>query len=85
MLKTRADLMTHPAFAGLDVDTSGNPCVWRNHYEDQDHGSWSSVWSCQCDDDDIEPSYSEWLPEGEEGDEVYRLWESLPEAGGNQT
>jgi hypothetical protein len=82
--KTRADLVRlgHPDFAHLDVDTSGNPCVWRNHYRRQYSDThveyWASDWSCQCDDDDVEPCESEWLPTG--GDKAWRLWKSLPEA-----
>lgn len=76
MYKTRADLMTHPAFAGLETDSSGNPCVWDNFYEDEKLGSWVSAWSCQCDDDGVEPYDSVWIPP----EEFYELWERLPEA-----
>lgn len=75
--RTRNDLaLHHPAFKDLEVDSSGNPCVWENWYDDgQD--TWCSTWSCQCDDEGIEPYRSDFLP----GDEFYALWESLPEAG----
>lgn len=53
--RTRADLVTHPAFAHLSVDSDGNPCVWRNYYTCRSCTSeqidWSDDWSCQCDDD----------------------------------
>lgn len=85
---TRADLMTHPAFADLGQDTDGNPCVWENCYADESGAYWSSNWSCQCDDDGFEPYASNWLPhcaqyneDGTPDDDAYRLWESLPEAG----
>lgn len=86
---TRADLMQHPDFQHLRVDTSGNPCVWLNYYN-CDHGyidaePWSSEWSCQCEDEcpvcgaATEPAESDWLPTG--GAESEQLWEGLPEAG----
>lgn len=85
--KTRAELAGHPAFAHLRTDGDGNPCVWENHYTDGYH-HWSFAWSCQCDDDGIEPHTSDWLPtcaewneDGSPGDDAYRLWQSLPEKG----
>lgn len=92
--KTRADLMLHPAFAalGLNTDSDGNPCVWRNLYEHEcpergdAESAWEDVWSCQCDDecpecgDAISPYRSEWIGPC---DPVFRLlWEGLPEADG---
>lgn len=86
--KTRADLMTHPAFAGLETDTSGNPCVWHNEYADEEGNQWQNNWSCQCDDEGVEPHASNWNPicdkwheDGSPADEAYLLWESLPEVG----
>ncbi len=84
---TRADLKQHPAFSDLETDTSGNPCVWENHY-DSGAATWTDTWSCQCDDDDgYEPYDSLWLArctawheDGSPADEAYRLWEALPEA-----
>jgi hypothetical protein len=83
---TRADLMKHPAFADLETDTSGNPCVWENHY-DSGAATWKDAWSCQCDDDGYEPYDSIWLarctrwhPDGSPADAAYYLWEALPEA-----
>ena len=92
--RTRADLMKHPAFAGLNTDTEGNPCVWLNEYTCADHGSWNDDWSCECDDQcpiceaDHSPNNGTWLPmclithdDGSPADAAYMLWESLPEAG----
>jgi hypothetical protein len=83
---TRADLMKHPAFADLQVDSDGNPCVWQNRYDSGAH-IWESAWSCQCDDDGYEPFESDWLPtctgwheDGSPNDAAYWLWEALPEA-----
>lgn len=85
--KTRAGLMMHPAFANLRTDGDGNPCVWENHYTDGTH-NWSSPWSCQCEEEGIEPHTSDWLPtctswheDGSPNDAAYHLWETLPEAG----
>lgn len=77
---TRADLFERRAWRKLDLDTdsSGNPCVWRNYYVDEDGRSWSSDWSCRCDDDDFTPYDSEWL--GPEDQAEVALWEMLPEA-----
>lgn len=89
--RTRADLMKHPAFAGLNVDSAGNPCVWLNSYHCATCGefgeSWHDDWSAQCDDDcpvcgvAMSPESFDWLPEGGKHDEAYNLWRSLPEAG----
>ena len=73
--ETRADLMQHPAFVDLDTDSCGNPCIWENLYFDAGN-DWRSTWSCQCDDDGVEPYESNFLP----GQEFYDLWNSLPEA-----
>jgi len=88
-MKTRADLMTIPGFADLDVDTDGNPCVWDNHYTCQactsEQEDWSDNWSCQSNDDcgecgkEIEPHESTWI--GPESEVLKALWEALPEAG----
>ncbi|KAB2922702.1 MAG: hypothetical protein F9K30_12060 [Dechloromonas sp.] len=90
--KTRADLMRHPAFAALDLNTDGdgNPCVWENHYScracTSEQVDWTDTWSCQCDDecpecgDAISPYRSKWVGPS---DPVFRpLWEGLPEAEG---
>lgn len=90
---TRADLMAHPAFAHMNTDSDGNPCVWANHYRcdhmgdtDDEPESWQDFWSCQCDDDcpicgrDCEPEESVWI--GPEAPDLVALWESLPEAEG---
>lgn len=71
--RTRADLMQHPAFADLETDTEGNPCVWENVYTCEcrpiKSTIWVSNWSCQCDEDcglcgkSYAPSHSEWLPD----------------------
>ncbi len=63
--------MAHPAFADLNTDSDGNPCVWENHYHcDQSSGvpsMWSDIWSCQCDDEcpdcirSCEPEQSTWI------------------------
>lgn len=72
---TRADLMAHPAFASLNTDTDGNPCVWRLEYECEHVGTsaeepvtWTQDWSCLCDDTcavcgaSVEPVGADWLP-----------------------
>lgn len=82
---TRADLMAHPAFAGLATDTSGNPCPWENSYECPDCGAtWHDEWSCQCDDEcpncglsDIAPYRSDWIAGAD--DAVWRIWDDLPD------
>lgn len=89
MLGTRASLSLFPAFANLDMDTAGNPCVWRNSYSCRECTSeqidWSSDWSCQCNDAcpncgaEIEPTHSEWI--GPTTLILVSLWEQLPEAG----
>lgn len=76
-MKTRADLIDRPAWKDLKVDSSGNPCVWLNYYEGADGIWWTDAWSCQCDDDGIEPYLSEWV--GPDDDAEINLWESLPE------
>ena len=82
----RADLRSHPAFAHLSVDTSGNPCVWRNHYECEGCGAaWHDEWSCGCDDEcstcerSCSPNDGVWI--GPCDPEFETLWEGLPEAG----
>lgn len=90
--KTRADLMRHPTFAALDLntDSDGNPCVWENHFTCRTCSSeqidWTDTWSCQCDDEcpecgeSVSPYESVWIGPS---DPVFRpLWESLPEAEG---
>lgn len=81
--RTRADLMQHPAFAGLETDTQGNPCVWLNEYADEAGNVWDSYWSCQCDDDGVSPYASHWSATcaPNQSDQAYRLWERLPEKG----
>lgn len=89
---TRADLMQHPDFQHLEVDTSGNPRVWLNRYictctgrHGDCESDWTSEWSCQCEDEcpvcgtATEPAESDWLPTGDAESE--QLWEGLPEAG----
>lgn len=78
-LRDRSDLSAMTAFRELDVDTCGNPCVWMNHYRDDDGNEWESAWSCQCEDEGVEPFRSEWI--GPESDLLRKLWEDLPEAG----
>lgn len=75
----RAALMKRPSWRGMDVDSEGNPRVWKNHYRDENGREWSSTWSCQCDDDDYGPYESEWI--GPDAPEEYLLWSALPEAG----
>lgn len=92
--RTRADLMKHPGFAGLNVDSEGNPCVWRNSYSCQSCTSeqidWQDDWSCECDDDcpacgkSQSPTHSDWLPDAAPGAHWYFTWRSLPEAGSQQ-
>jgi hypothetical protein len=83
---TRADLMRHPAFADLESDSCGNPCVWDNHYYCAACGEcWSSPWSCKCDEDcpcgnATQPEKSDWL--GPANDAQRMLWEALPEKDG---
>lgn len=77
-MKSRADLCTIEGFDSLETDTSGNPCVWLNHYNPGTE-YWCSAWSCQCDDDGIEPYFSEWI--GPADSTLRALWEALPEAG----
>lgn len=86
---TRADLA---AIGDVRHDSTGNPCVWENHYT-CDHGpfgsgepaSWESRHSSQCDDNcpvcdaDVSPHESKFM----EGipDALRAIWEMLPEAG----
>jgi hypothetical protein len=91
-LKTRADLMERPAWKELFIgtDTSGNPCVWVNHYEcsncsdEEDESHWTDRWSCQCDDDcpacghSMSAHVSNWIGPTDELEK--QLWEMLPEA-----
>jgi len=86
--RTRADLMKHPAFAGLRTDTEGNPCVWmKSHSCDDCDEEWDDDWSCECDDEcpkcgaGIAPHESQWLPDCPEDGPIYDLWFDLPEAG----
>lgn len=72
---TRADLMLRAAWQDLDVDTSGNPCVWRNYYRDEAGNEWTDDWSCQCDDGGFSPYHSEWI--GPEDPKEIALWEIL--------
>lgn len=91
---TRADLLRlgHPAFRHLTPDSSGNPCVWLNHYECECDDPepitveyWTDDWSCQCNDrcpacnTETQPTTSEWL--GLDDPEARALWERLPDAG----
>lgn len=84
-LRTRADLMSQVAYAALNTDTEGNPCVWLNHYACGCGHEWSDDWSCQCDDEcgqcgkDSSPHDSDWLGPVEAAAQA--LWENLPEAG----
>lgn len=92
--RTRADLMDHPAFAHLETDSDGNPCVWENEYScpcsADPATAWESAWSCQCDDKcpvcgkSISPFNSDWIAAGGDacvGNAPYDIWVSLPEAG----
>lgn len=76
---TRADLAGMKAFASLGTDSDGNPCVWRNHYRDDDGREWEDEWSCQCDDDGWEPVESDWI--GPEHPALVELWNDLPDRG----
>lgn len=82
---TRADLplLFPDEFGHLDQDSEGNPCVWRNEYQHQHKDGtfdeWTSEWSCQCDDDGVEPVRSVWI--GTQNVGLRALWERLPEAG----
>lgn len=79
-LKTRADLMKLEFFKHLEVDDAGNPCVWRNYYARDTPGeteTWSSDWSCQCDDDGIEPFDCDWI--GPDAGVLREIWEGLPD------
>lgn len=85
IFQTRADLMGLPAFVWLTDDSSGNPCVWQNHYACDDCGTaWTDHWSCQCDDDcpecdhALSPESSTWV--GPKERHWIELWEALPEA-----
>ncbi len=84
--RTRADLRSHPAFANLSTDTSGNPCVFCVQYHCECGGgtSWSSEWSCVCDDECPVCGYAiegaeEWI--GPSDPVAQALWEGLPDAG----
>ena len=93
LMRTRADLTELPGFSALAVDTTGNPCVWRNLHAcdclDGPQSVWESDWSCQCDDEcpgcgvSCSPYDSIWL--GPADDELRALWETLPEAGGESS
>lgn len=85
IFRTRADLMGLPAFVWLANDSSGNPCVWANHYTCDDcESEWTDHWSCQCDDEcgdcghDLSPAVSDWI--GPKERHWIELWEALPEA-----
>ncbi len=86
-MKTRADLVTLAGWAHLEVDSSGNPCVWNNLYrcDCEGAGEWESAWSCQCDDEcpecrtAVSPYESLWLGPSEPA--ACLLWAELPEAG----
>ncbi|WP_333827264.1 hypothetical protein [Pararhodobacter sp.] len=93
-IRTRADLMAMEDFYGLEVDTSGNPCVWKNHYVHEEctaidvaageaPPSWTDTWSCQCDDECPECGQSvsphESLWLGPQDPHLRELWEGLPE------
>lgn len=94
-MKNRADLTAIEGFNTLSTDTSGNPCVWDNHYrcesclepdaEVTDDVDWIDPWSCQCNSKcptcnrEIEPYHSDWI--GPEDSTLQALWEALPEAG----
>lgn len=88
-MRTRTDLAGLPGFADLDVDTCGNPCVWRNHYAcdcpDGPESAWDMEWSCHCDDACPEcgaicsPYESIWI--GASDERLRALWETLPEGG----
>lgn len=96
-LATRADLMKIPAFADLDVDSCGNPCVWENDYEHRDCDAisddedspeaptWTDIWSCQVDSECPECGYdispTESIWIGPEDPDLKELWDDLPEAG----
>ncbi|MCE6958761.1 hypothetical protein LAZ40_06830 [Cereibacter sphaeroides] len=97
-IRTRADLMRIGAFRDLGSDSCGNPIVWKNHYEHRDCDgyseheddppapTWTSDWSCQCDDAcpecsvSISPGESVWL--GPKERDLIALWESLEDAPG---
>lgn len=82
-IKTRADLMNLDGFSGLDIDSAGNPCVWRNFYSCS-CAEWSMDWSCKCNDRcpscdaEVEAYRSDWIGPTNEGDRT--LWRELPEA-----
>lgn len=76
--RNRADLMTRPAWRGMETDTVGNPCVWLNYYCDEEGREWEDPWSCICDDDGFSPYESEWIGPADAAE--IALWESLPEA-----
>lgn len=90
MIVTRADLLDCQAWAHMDADSSGNPCVWRNLYAcDCSEGlrcAWESDWSCQCDDEcpvcgaSVSPVESVWI--GPSTALARAFWECLPESGG---
>lgn len=74
---TRASLMIRSAWKHLKVDNLGNPCVWRNYYEDEDGQNWSEDWSSQCDSHGHQPFQSHWI--GPHDPAETALWESLSE------
>lgn len=93
-LQTRADLSEFDGFSHLDVDTSGNPCVFNNHYrclvcvDKTDLSSqpteWEEAWSCQCNSKcpncgaEHEPYDSDWL--ASPSTIAKAMWSDLPEA-----
>jgi len=45
------------------TDSDGQPCIYRNHYKCGDCGStWTSDWSCMCDDDCPNCGSRHWTP-----------------------
>lgn len=87
VLKDRADLIKLPAWSEIDLDPSGEPIVWENHYLHEETGeSWRDRWSCQCDDqcaccgNDYSPVSSDWI--GPSDLLMRALWESLPDSEG---
>lgn len=88
LLATRADLARFDTWKSLATDTSGNPCVWLNHYRcecDPAGTFWEDEWSCQCDDEcpvcghDLSPHHSEWI--GPPSPLATAFWDALPEKG----
>jgi len=85
VLNYRSDLTQLEGFSDLDVDSDGQPIVWRNAYHCDCGDHWDDSWSCQCDDDcpgcgeSIEPESSAWI--GPDVRLLIGLWETLPEKG----